>query len=370
MPRSALQVQRNDTEGQQDQDAEAFQPPATSGSSTPAKEEKRIVIPCPAAIVIALAQAEVMSGVGWYTSTNELNLASLGCCIACRRVPTVARVRVDGETPLNLLMDRISRKQYQKNPVKTGVPSISYSALRELVWELPVRFLSLMTEVFNRLECVTVYDNFYDSPIANTRFPPNVKVLRLKGHFNRTMKEVSFPIGLQELELGNKFNQNLAGVQWPPSLQRLSLGHRFNRPVRGIALPQSLRYLSFGENFNQVVTKVAWPTHLQELSFSRVFNQSIAGISWPRSLTKLTFGFRFNQPVDTVSWPGMVELTFGYHFNHPVQDVSWPASLKTLTFGKMFTQTTLPSSLKHLTILRPGTKLPECPGEKMSGVSS
>ena len=368
------QPQHVDPEDNHEQDAEANQAPpvgqdAPSATKKKKEENRRIIHPCPKAICIALAQIDNEGQ--WYTPMKEIARVSLGWCRERRKVP-VARVRVDSSTPLELLVDSISIKKYRREPSTSWVPSISYAALREVIWELEVGNLSATVEVFARVECLTVID-MYNAPVAKMKFPPHVKVLRLRGHFNRTIWDVSLPAGLQELDFSmSKFNHFLDKVQWPRSLTRLHLGDRFNRVMTGSVLPPSLQHLSFGFRFGKDITKVSWPQTLLEISFGVSFNQPITNVRWPRSLIKLKFGSRFNQPVDRVSWPDVVELTFGCMFNHPVENVSWPASLQKLTFGKEFTQTIVPStsplSLERLTLERPWSVLPVCPGVHVSRV--
>ncbi|CAN0022129.1 unnamed protein product, partial [Ectocarpus sp. 6 AP-2014] len=51
---------------------------------------------------LILALNEMCDGKCWYTSTKELQQASLEFCIACRKYPTL-RLRVDVQTPRTLL---------------------------------------------------------------------------------------------------------------------------------------------------------------------------------------------------------------------------------------------------------------------------
>lgn len=298
---------------------------------------------------------------------------SLACCIECRRLPVV-KVKLDENTPLTLVMDRISLKNHVENPIETRVPPFAYSALREVTWTAAVPALSRVAKMFPRVELWTIIDE-HNAPIEKeVRLPRSVKVLMFRD-FNRPIWRICLPAGLKELVFaGCKFNQHLDRVEWPTSLTRLDLGDRFNRPIERVAFPPSPRYLSLGKWFNRPVTKVSWPESLQELTLDFSFNHPIAGSMWPPSLTKLTFGVHFDQPLERVSWPpSLQELTFGHYFNQPLDNVSWPACLKTLTLGEMFSQTvdpsSLPSSLEHLTLLRSGAQLPVLPGVTVSGVS-
>eukprot|EP00752_Nemacystus_decipiens_P001363 g1352.t1 len=368
----AHQQQHQALEETQHQEAVADGSPPTSGSDAPTEETKRTVLPCPEAILIVLQQA-VVSGGKWYTSANQLALASLGCCMACRKLP-VMRVRVDDGTPKWLLKEEVdASKKYERMYIQNNwVPPMSSFALWEVLWRAPIGSVSLMTEIFERVERLTVNDKgsySYDE----VKLPPKLKVLRLCGKFNGTLRKISFPEGLQELDFRTgKFNQSLTPAKWPKSLVRLDLGDLFNRPTKGAALPPCLQYLSFGRRFDRDISNISWPPSLRELTFGHHFQQPIAGISWPPSLVKVTFGFYFDQPLDRVSWPGLVELTLGYYFNQRITDVVWPARLKKISFGGMFTQEidrgSLPSSLAYLTLRQPGAQLPVLPGVEVSGV--
>eukprot|EP00752_Nemacystus_decipiens_P001378 g1365.t1 len=367
----AHQQQHQALEETQHQEAVADGSPPTSGSDAPTEETKRTVLPCPEAILIVLQQA-VVSGGKWYTSANQLALASLGCCMACRKLPVV-RVTVDDDTPKWLLKEVDTSNQCVNTAITNSwVPPIDCSALREVVWKLPFAFVTFTTDVFQRVERLTIHDEF-SFPASKVKLPPKLKFLRLGGLFNRGLGDITFPEGLQELDFSTgRFNQRLKSAKWPKSLTRLDLGDFFNRPINGAAFPPCLQHLSFGYYFNRDITSITWPKHLQELTLGHTFNQPIARISWPASLVKVTFGFHFNQPLGGVTWPGLVELTFTYYFDQPLEDVVWPAGLKRISFGKMFNQKidarSLPSSLEQLTLHRPGAQPPVLPGVEVFSV--
>ena len=336
-------------------------------------------------------------GARWLTSTEEFSCASLACCMVCRSLPLVD-VEVDGETPPQLWLDSTWIEKHVENPVLTRAPSIGGSALRDVTWNWPLQLLSCVTGILAHVKNLTIYDecNCKVEEKDKVEIPPGVKVLRMYefnrpiwpisfpeglevldfsgGKFNQRLKNVKWPQSLTDLALGDKFNNDIEGTNLPSSLQYLKLGHRFDQPIANVSWPKSLKELTFGIYFNQPIANVSWPKSLKELTFGIYFNQPVAGISWPPSLTRLTFGFKFNQPIDDgVSWPGVVDLKFTYMFNHSVSDVSWPPHLEALTFGKGFDQpidpSSLPSSLKHLTLERPGAQLPVLPGVTVSGAA-
>lgn len=277
---------------------------------------------CLDALVVALA--ECGDGKAWYTSTTQLQLASLDLCVACRAVPTL-HLTVDGGMP-----DRLR--------AGTATSRVPPFRPRGVTWNLPLSALrGQEDEVFSE-----------------------VRVLILGHGLGRVSK------GLNRWVDGR--------VSLPPALRELTFGQWYNRPVDKVAWPAHLEKLTFGEGFNQPIDRVSWPPSLRRLTFGLYFDQPIHGASWPGSLQELRFGHYFNQPIDRVDWPASLErLTFGLKFNQPVGGVAWPPSLRELTFSRGFAQpiqdVEWPGALEHLTIAGPvGAPLPTWPGVEVHAV--
>eukprot|EP00903_Cladosiphon_okamuranus_P014166 g13165.t1 len=183
------------------------------------------------AFAVALDQACGGGEKRWYTSTLELQLASLELCRACRRVPTL------------------------------------HSAAMEQ-WA-------------GSLEEISFGGAFHES-ITGVEWPTFARMLSFRKAFNQP-----------DLTLESAFNQPITGVDWPASSQEICVGDAFNQPMAGVVWPSSLRVLRFGfspSSFNQPITGVEWPVSLVELSFGEAFNQPIVGVTWPASLQELSFG--------------------------------------------------------------------------------
>lgn len=240
--------------------------------------------------MVALNQARDEES--WYTSTKELQLASLEFCAACRSVATLALI-VDGRVPRSLLAtDSALLPPDRKRSCSSRVPRLRARRVR---WNLP------------------------------------------------TAAELTRPIhsvaGATELDFGYGFVDSLEGVVWPRRLKKI----RFHRtsvlylPPSGVTWPTSLEQLRFGAAFNQPLCRVRWSTSLQELTFGENFDQSIEKNAWPPNLLRIRFGFAFNQPIEAVTWPNSLkQLWLGGRFVQPVEDVKWPAALQELTFGDSF----------------------------------
>ncbi|CAN0193582.1 unnamed protein product, partial [Hapterophycus canaliculatus] len=184
---------------------------------------------CLDAITVALNQS--WDAKRWYTSTMELQLASLDFCVACRSVPTLHLI-VDDDTPSRLLRfadgeehASVARDTPDGGRCKSRVPRF---LARSVTWG-----------------------------VASAE--------RLKSPIGALSKVESFVFG-------NAFNDRVEGVSWPPRVERL---------------------LVFGEFFNQPIEKVEWPASLELLVFGWEFNQRISQVVWPPSLRRLVFGVRF-----------------------------------------------------------------------------
>lgn len=254
----------------------------------------------------------------WYTSTTQLQLASLPFCLACRDSVTLC-LTVDDKTPGRLLAggsdgDAVAvAAPHQRG--RTRVPRLR---AREVTWHRR-SFVELSAPIY---------------ALAEADF------LIVDGGFNRGVDTVVWPAKLRRLEFGDYFNQSIAGASWPASLEQLTFGCNFNQSVEDVSWPTSLQELAFLGNFNQSIEGVTWPSSLQQLAFGREFDQPVEGAVWPASLQQLTFGLKFNQPVQRVAWPSSLkQLAFGDDFDHPLeQEADWLKSLECLSIGRWFNQ--------------------------------
>lgn len=282
----------------------------------------------------------------WYTSTRELQLASLPFCVACRNVTTL-HLRVDRSTPRRLLAAADARPPgLEEGRRSTRVPRLR---ARAVTWNIPSSVkLDSSLYALAEAEVFEFGRSFYGS-VEDVAWPHRLRVLRFRNSFDEPVAGVSWPPSLQQLEFGFEFDQPVGGVSWPPSLQRIDFGFDFNHPVDGVRWPAPLQRLTSGHCFDQPVEEVAWPPFLQQLTFGTCFNFPVEGVAWPSSLRRLKFGRRFNQPVARVVWPASLqELTFGdcredysvfwSNFHQPIGEAVWPASLRRVALGGSFGQ--------------------------------
>lgn len=201
-------------------------------------------------------------GEKWYTSTQQLQLASLDLCTACRGVPTLA-LSVELSTPEYLWAEAApaprGRLTGQKKPLeartRTRVPLFGP---RRVMWKLPASRLRL----------------------ARKELWANVECLLFTGYNNDRVDE---------------------GFSWPPGLKRLDLGYRFISCIEEVAWPATLEHLSLGRHFNQPVQNVVWPESLQEISFGAGFWQPLRGVKWPASMRRVFVTDYHKKQV----WPGV-----------------------------------------------------------------
>ncbi|CAN0399792.1 unnamed protein product [Ectocarpus fasciculatus] len=311
------------------------------------------------AVVFALN--ETCDGKRWYTSTKELQLASLEFCMVCRNYNTV-HLKVDAQTPRRLLEAADAPPPYPKRLCSTRVPRLR---ARCVTWNIPTAEI-LTTPIFamkgaNCLEFGRAFEGSveavawpqqlkrvefhyaspFNQPIDLVQWPATLQRLLLGGKFNRPIEGVAWPDSLQTLEFGMFLNQAIEQVSWPDSLQEVIFGDFFNQPIERVSWPESLQLLHFGEDFNQPIERVVWPASLKRVTFyidSR-FNQPIADVAWPASIQQLYFGQHLNQPIQRVVWPpSLQQVIFVGDFNHPIEGVFWPNSLQRLDFGNGFNQ--------------------------------
>ncbi|CAN0208747.1 unnamed protein product [Scytosiphon promiscuus] len=339
-------------------------------------------------------------GRDWFSSTKELQLASLQFCAACRNVATMT-LRVDDAIPRSLLAAADAPPPDQKRLCSTRVPRLR---ARRVLWDLPtavelrrpmyaladathLRFGDDFGDTLEgvewprglrgiKIDCNSVsitrltggvvwppslqqisFGNSFNQSLWRVALPECLRQLKFGRRFNQSIEEVVWPTSLQQLTFGDSFHQPIREVLWPASLQPLTFGDGFDRQIEGVVWPTSLQQLTFGDSFNQPIREVLWPSTLQHLTFGYGFNRPIEGVGWPTSLQQLTFRGAFNQPIQQVLWPPTLRvLTLKYVFNQPIEGVKWPTSLQRLTFGSRFNQpihqVAWPNSLKQLSFGR------------------
>lgn len=247
---------------------------------------------------------------GWYTSTTELQLASLQFCRACRSVTTLTLI-VDDKTPRRLLDGVDPPPLDRKRARSSRAPELRALHVK---WNLPTA-ADLRTPIYAVADAIEiVFGNVFDGSLDGIAWPDRLKAL--------------------EFSPDSRFNNSIAGFAWPRFLHRITFGRSFNKSVDGVLLPASIRQITFGNGFNQPIEQIQWPKGLCLLTFGRDFNQPIEGVAWPESLKVLTFGEYFDQPIELVKWPDSVtSLLFGDYFNQPIERATWPVALEELSFG-------------------------------------
>ncbi|CBJ31671.1 expressed unknown protein [Ectocarpus siliculosus] len=174
---------------------------------------------CLNAIVVALS--ETCDGKSWYTSTKELQLASLGFCTACRNHQTV-HLKVDEHIPRRLLA------------AADAPPPASEAA------------------------------------VSDTRAPTHSASCDVEHADSSGIEEpctVFAMTDVDHLEFGWDFEGNLEAVAWPRWLKTIDLHpwSNFGKPIDLIEWPDSLQTLEFGWEFYQPIYRVNVPASLQQL---------------------------------------------------------------------------------------------------------
>ena len=291
---------------------------------------------CLDAFIIALNQA-CDGNRCWYTSTKQLQLASMEFCTACRSVPTLC-VNVEKDTPTRLWAGGAPGRE-TRNAKRLSATRVSVVQALEVTWKLPASALRRMGDVLAKVKRFA-FDDAFDGDVRGVVWPCELERLTFGYSFNQPIKEVAWPESLRYLVIRGDFKQPLQGVSWAPSLEGLLLlGILPHESFCGTVWPASLKHLFFGGGFNHPVDTRTWPPSLQTLHLGAYFNQPIAAVNWPPCLKVIYLGQVFNQAIDIVSWPGSLKaVTFGWQFNQPVARVRWPASLEHLDLGETFNQ--------------------------------
>ncbi|CAM9635072.1 unnamed protein product [Ectocarpus sp. 4 AP-2014] len=304
-------------------------PPSTPGlySAGPTRDF------CLDAVLISLNR--MCDGKSWYTSTKELQLASLEFCIACRSYRAI-HLTVGAQIPRRLLAAVDAPSPHPHRLCWTRVPRLR---VRRVTWNMRTAAM-LRTPIFaiSEVDCLEFGFAFKGS-LEAVAWPRRLKAIKF-GHccwFNMPINLVEWPASLQRLAFGKAFNQPIERANFPASLQELAFGENFMHPIKDVPWPPSLQRLSFGVFFDQPIEEVVWPTSLKQLSIDALgwFNMPIQRAAFPASLEQLALGGSFNQPIEGVVWPDSLQkLDFGPYFNRPIDNVRWPASLQELTIGR------------------------------------
>lgn len=201
-----------------------------------------------AVIVVALSQGCEGGEKRWYTSTMELQLASLEICRACRSVPSLS-VRVEPRTPVSLwhrasIHTGINARISKESRLSSRVPVVR--ALR-LVWTLPAQVLeqSAAIELWQWSSILHLRGSVFARSVELLTWPRALKELVVDADEEVASKAVPLPPSLERLRFGDTFNQPVAGIIWPPFLKLLSFGCCFDQPIHGVVWPASLQQLSF-----------------------------------------------------------------------------------------------------------------------------
>ncbi|CAM9816795.1 unnamed protein product, partial [Ectocarpus fasciculatus] len=109
----------------------AFSVPVSSPLPSPSSTRGPTSDLCLKALMVALS--ETCDGNSWYTSTKELQLASLEFCTTCRNYPTL-HLTVDAHTPRRLLAAADAPSPHPKRLCGTRVPRLR---ARSVTWDMP-----------------------------------------------------------------------------------------------------------------------------------------------------------------------------------------------------------------------------------------
>ncbi|CAN0429376.1 unnamed protein product, partial [Ectocarpus sp. 12 AP-2014] len=306
-----------------------------SGSAKPGPTRNS----CLNAFYVALG--ETRDGKSWYTSTKELQLASLEFCMACRAYKTLHLI-VDVRIPRMLLAAADGPVRHPKRLSRTRVPRLR---ARHVTWNMPTA-AELRSPIFALMELDHLeFGGAFEGSLDAVTWPRRLESIAFHNFspFNTPIDLVKWPASLKRLAFGNSFNQAIEHVEFPASLRQIVFAFFscFNQPIAGVILPTCLQKLALGASFNHPIEDVTWPPFLQELIFGKYFNQPIQRAKFPASLQKLRFDQYscFNQPMAGVVLPtSLQQLALGASFNHPLDDVAWPTSLQELIIGKTFNQ--------------------------------
>ncbi|CBJ28452.1 conserved unknown protein [Ectocarpus siliculosus] len=199
--------------------------------------------PCLSSLIVALN--ETCDGTSWYTSTKELQRASLEFCIACRNYP-IMHLKVDPQIPRNLLAAADAPPPHPKRLCWTRVPRLR---ARSVTWNMRAA-----AELGNPIFAITDVDclefgGTFDGSLEAVTWPRRLKMIEFlyTSPFNQPLELIKWPESLQHLVLGGDFNHSINDVEWPPSLHELGFGYSFNQPIDRTGLPPPLQKISFAK---------------------------------------------------------------------------------------------------------------------------
>ncbi|CAN0558407.1 unnamed protein product [Ectocarpus sp. 12 AP-2014] len=223
-----------------------------SGSAKPGPTRNS----CLNAFYVALG--ETRDGKSWYTSTKELQLASLEFCMACRAYKTLHLI-VDVRIPRMLLAAADGPLRHPKRLSRTRVPRL---IARHVTWNMPTA-AELRSPIFALME---------------------LDHLEFGGAFEGSLEAVTWPRRLESIAFHNfsPFNTPIDLVKWPASLKRLAFGNSFNQPIEHVEFPAT----SFSPFFHVLTSRLL-------ASFCRLLCRSLP---WGQASTirlKMSRGHRF-----------------------------------------------------------------------------
>ncbi|CBJ31361.1 conserved unknown protein [Ectocarpus siliculosus] len=268
---------------------------------------------CLDALIIALNQA---SGGEWYTSTMQLQLASLELCASCRSMHLL-KLNVQHGTPTRLWRGTATTRE-TRSVKRRNVTRVPVVRARTVTWKLPGLALRNMTgDAWSEVTTFSLGPGFDDDLPRGIQWPEKLTLLGLGPGFNRSVEHLSLPASVRFLVFGASFNMPMDNFAWPPLLRVLVLGPSFSQPIHPGAFPESLQVLLFQGDFTHPVEGFVWPRSLLQLYVWGLLAQPLGRISWPASLQVLLFGHVRNESLDEVTWPESLRSHGAQEMNGP-----------------------------------------------------
>ncbi|CAN0281384.1 unnamed protein product, partial [Scytosiphon promiscuus] len=162
-------------------------------------------------------------GRGWFSSTKELQLASLEFCAACRNVATMT-LRVDDAVPRSLLTAADAPPPDRKRLCTTRVPRLR---ARRVLWDLPTAMeLRRPMYALDHATCLSFGGDFADT-LEGVEWPRRLRsslaeAVYMKADFNQAIGRAQWPASLRRFTLGGDFSCPCAELgAWMPNLEEL-----------------------------------------------------------------------------------------------------------------------------------------------------